>query len=206
MKAGPCGQAMRPLAALLVLSAIAASGCTQGDSRDGDDFQGTCPAWVEGLSSHVYRGGFHMNSTSIAKNDTFGGGLVSFKGHPLDIVSLSFNLDSNGEQQGVFVQDGLLKARFSRADTGEPLLAYDVADGARGPGNPGQSEWVFAAREEPYTDFTWQIDLADSDEPADPGPVRVDWEFTRNLDKDQETPSQAAMTYTVNFWYRTCGD
>jgi hypothetical protein len=194
---------MRFLAPLLLLAAIAASGCTQGDTRDKQDFEGTCPAWMEGLSSHAYRGGFHMNSTAIAKNDSFGDGLLEFKGHPLDIVSLSFDLE-NGEQQGIYVEDGILTARFSREDTGEPVNAYDVAGGARGPGNPGKSEWTFLPKDGLYSNFTWQVDLADSDDPPEPGAIRVDWLFERNLDRDRDTPSQAGISYTVHFWYRTC--
>jgi len=187
------------------MAAIAASGCTQGDTRDGDDFQGTCPAWVEGLSSSIYHAEFHPDSTDDDKNDTFGGGGARwFKDHPLDILSLSFYPTDEGGTQGLYVQDGVLTATFSRADTGEPLAAYDIASGPRGPGNPGQSVWTFQPKDEMYANFTLQIDLSDPGEEANPGPVRVDWHFERDLDGDPDTPSAALVLYTTNFWYRTC--
>src|SRR5688572_27142740 len=193
----------------LLVGCLAAAGCTQGDDRDGDDFQGTCPYWIQSPSSSGYsNNGPFTNNATVGQpiktaNDTYGR-LLEEDGRPLDIVSVSFYPENrpNGGQNFLYVQDGRLTARFSRANTGEPILAYDVADGPRGPSNPGKSEWVFLPRAEPYTNWTWQINLAEPHEPANPGPVQIEWEWQRDLDQNPETETHALIKYSVNYWYR----
>jgi hypothetical protein len=191
-----------------VLTAVAMSlglaGCTQGDPGGDDDFVGTCPAWIKGLSTNVFQEGFQNTSMPEQKFDPShptGAGLGEFQKHPLDLIDLDFHAARGGQTQAVGVANGTLELRVFRSDgqggIADQLLLHDVATG---PSGPRKDAWTFGPGVQ--KDFTLQVELAGSNDAPDPTPIVLRWDFLP--DANPRTPSEAVMLYTAYFWYRTC--
>lgn len=216
-EAPPGSTAVRTVALLSALAlSLSLAGCTQGDPNGGDDFVGTCPAWVKGLSSIIAKEGFQNTSMPEQKFDPAhptGAGLARFQGHPLDLVDLEFWPQRFGREhpqagqfdptrpQAVGVANGTLELRVFRSDgnggVADQLLLHDVATG---PNGPRKDVWAFAPGV--YKNFTLQVALsAPSEEPLTE-PVVLRWDFLP--DANTRSPSEAVMLYTSYFWYRTC--
>jgi len=187
------------LTALLVAVAVSAllSGCSTPNPAK--DFHGTCPAWIKGLSTNVYQEGFQNSSMPDQKFDPkhpTGAGLEHFQNHTLDLVDLDFN-PRNGQPQAVGVANGTLELRILRSSDQTVLPIKDLRNG---PGDPGKDVVTFGPGV--YRNFTLQVSLAAPDQPPDPQPVLLRWDFVP--DSNPKTPSEAVMLYTAYFWYRTC--
>lgn len=207
---------MRTLALLSAAAlSLSLAGCTQGDPND-EDFLGTCPAWVKGLSSNIFQEGFQNTSMPERKFDAarpVGAGLRTFQGHPLDLVDLEFWPKRFGREhekagqfdpsrpQAIGVANGTLELRAFRSDgnggVADQLLLHDVATG---PNGPRKDVWTFGPGV--YTNFTLQVALSAAHEEPLTDPVVLSWDFLP--DANPRSPSEAVMLYTAYFWYRTC--
>src|SRR5688572_14079535 len=181
---------MRAVAALTALALSASlAGCTQFSPGGDEEFVGTCPAWVKGLSTNVFQEGFQNTSMPEQKFDPAhptGAGLGEFQGHPLDLVDLDFHPTRTGQAQAVGVANGTLELRVFRSDgqggIAEQLLLHDVADG---PDGPRVDTWTFGPGVR--KDFTLQVELAGPADEPDTAPIVLRWDFLP--DADTRTPS-----------------
>lgn len=187
---------------LLALS-VSLAGCAKENPGAGG-FTGTCPQWVKGLSTAVFKEGFQNGSVPDQKFDPghpTGAGLRSFQGHPLDFVEIDFHPRAQGngtEVQAVGVANATVELRAFRSDNNKGIAdQLLIQNGATG---ETKDTWTWTPGV--YTNFTLKVQLADPHDAPNTDPLVLRWDFMP--DQNPRTPSEAVMLYTAYFWYRTC--
>jgi hypothetical protein len=188
------------LVAALAVS-IALAGCA-GGPRGGDGFTGTCPSWIKGLSTNVYKEAFQNSSVPDQKfNPSMptGAGLERFQDRPLDFVELDFHPEKSGRPQGIGLANATLELRAFRSDRNDGVSDQLLIQHGR----TGEERDVWSWGPGVHANFTLKVPLAAPDQPPDTAPIVLRWDFVP--DTSARTPSEAVMFYTAYFWYRTCG-
>lgn len=183
--------------------ALVVAGCSGAPSvtSSATSFAPTCPNWVVGRNSSSSIMSFAPSDNTTHREDDVSKDFLTFDGHPLDQIELVFgpsDKDPDGAKRGVAVEDGALTMTMRRADDGSPLMSYrtDLGNAARMP------VWQFNDRL--TANFTIHIDLTQPNAAVRPSAVTVSWDFQRNMDGNDTTPSDAAASYHYTYYYRTC--
>lgn len=201
------------LAAFLLVSLAGCMGGTPSSTQSTTRTQ-ECPAWQIGLDSFV-KGLSRYDSRvpqSMDTNDTFPVAASSLvdQGRALDKVYIFLQPTGNGtgqETRGITATDARLTLSFFRADTHEPLLAYDMSKGAPGSTNLGAFHWTFGPTDGQPERMLLLVRLTQpplKPDPNHPTPITVEYTYETNLDKDNNTPSLASIDYVAKFEYRVC--
>ncbi len=185
--------------ALLIAPLLAAvlAGCTAPTTEDTPDLIGTCPSWVAARDSASIVQSFYRNESSgfevkPDKTDELRPPHMEFNGHPLDRYELMFE-----ELNAV---DARIEGRAFAGDTDRQLLIRSFRSGEFNELLP-----LILFENEHVMNLTYYVDLAASKDAPQPGPIRMEWKVTYNVDGDSETPTAAAFKYIVHYWYRVCG-
>ncbi len=185
--------------ALLTAPLLAAvlSGCTAPETEGPPDLIGSCPSWVAARDSASIVQSFYRNETSgfevnPEKRDDLRPPRMTFNNHSLDRFELTF--------EELNASDARVEGRAFAGDTDRQLLIRSFRAGEFNELLP-----LILFENEHIMDQTYYVDLATAREPPQPGPIRMEWKVTYNLDGDTETPTAAAFKYVVNYWYRVCG-
>lgn len=181
----------------LAILVAAMAGCVAPEPEEANPLFGLCPQWQQGPGQ--FGGSAQLDAATPAAGQVVAPEMLHLGDRPFDMLRL--RLDNVQVADGVGATGATLSLRAMAGNGSEPGATVNLWDFRAASAGQARS-YVPVVHFTPGTaaaDEVVQAFLTSAahDEPAKPGPIRLEWRLQGN--------GTASVAYTATFHYKVCG-